>query len=178
MGVFNGLLNVGPVFRPAARAPMWFASPRGDVYEGGGEETRMDQHGFVAPILALVLWTLVIWIWMYATRVPAMQKAKIDPQEAARTRTLNLPPEVMWVSDNYNHLMEQPTIFYATALAAQMAGKVDPINLGLAWAYVALRVVHSLIQCTTNIVMLRFSLFTLSTLALAALALRTAAALF
>ena len=75
----------------------------------------MAQHGLIAPILALVLWTLVIWIWMYATRIPAIQKAKIDPQEAARTRTLNLPPEVMWVSDNYNHLMEQPTIFYATA---------------------------------------------------------------
>jgi hypothetical protein len=79
----------------------------------------MSQHGLIAPILALVLWTLVIWIWMYATRIPAIQKANIDPQEAARTRTLNLPPEIMWVSDNYNHLMEQPTIFYATVIAAQ-----------------------------------------------------------
>lgn len=138
----------------------------------------MYQHGLIAPILALVLWTLVIWIWMYATRIPAMQKAKIDPQDAARTRTLNLPPEVMWVSDNYNHLMEQPTIFYATAIAAQMAGQADTINICLAWTYVALRVVHSLIQCTANIVTLRFSVFTLSTIALAAMALRTAAALF
>jgi len=137
----------------------------------------MDQHGLIAPILALVLWTLVIWIWMYATRIPAMQKAKIDPKEAARTRTLNLPPEVMWVSDNYNHLMEQPTIFYAAALAAQIAGQADATNVGLAWTYVALRIVHSLIQCTVNNVPLRFSVFTLSTIALAALALRTAAAL-
>jgi len=138
----------------------------------------MFQHGLIAPILALVLWTLVIWIWMYATRIPAMQKAQIDPQQAARTRALSLPPEIMWVSDNYNHLMEQPTIFYATAIAAQMAGQGDAINIGLAWTYVALRIVHSLIQCTVNIVMLRFSVFTLSTLALAALALRSAAALF
>lgn len=138
----------------------------------------MEQHGLVAPILALVLWTLVIWIWMYATRIPAIQKAKLDPQAAARTRTLNLPAEVMWVSDNYNHLMEQPTIFYATAIAAQMAGQADPINIGLAWAYVGLRVVHSLIQCTVNIVMLRFSVFTLATLALAAMAIRTALAVF
>jgi hypothetical protein len=138
----------------------------------------MYQHGLIAPILALVLWTLVIWLWMYATRLPAIQRAKIDPQEAARTRTLALPPEVMWVSDNYNHLMEQPTIFYATAFAAQIAGQANAINIGLAWTYVGLRVVHSLIQCTVNIVTLRFAVFTLSTIALAALALRTAVALF
>jgi hypothetical protein len=138
----------------------------------------MVQHGLIAPVLALVLWTLVIWLWMYATRIPAMQKAGIDPQAAARTRTLNLPPEIMWVSDNYNHLMEQPTIFYAAAIAAQIAGQADAVNIGLAWTYVGLRIVHSLIQCTANIVMLRFSVFTLSTLALAALALRTTVALF
>ena len=138
----------------------------------------MNQHALLAPILALVLWTLVIWIWMYATRIPAMQKAKLDPQDAARTRTLTLAPEIMWVSDNYNHLMEQPTIFYAAAFAAQLAGQADTLNVGLAWAYVVLRIVHSLIQCTVNIVMLRFSVFTLSTIALAVLALRTAWAVF
>jgi hypothetical protein len=138
----------------------------------------MVQNGLIAPILALVLWTLVIWVWMYVTRIPAMQKAKIEPKEAARTRTLNLPPEVMWVSDNYNHLMEQPTIFYATAIAVQIAGQADAVNVGLAWIYVALRIVHSLIQCTVNVVMARFAVFTLSTIALAALALRAAATLF
>jgi len=138
----------------------------------------MDQHGLMAPVVALVLWTLVIWIWMYATRIPAMQKAKIDPQVVARERTLNLPPEIMWVADNYNHLMEQPTIFYATVFAAQIAGQANAINIGLAWTYVALRVVHSLIQCTVNNIPLRFSVFTLSTIALAIMALRTAAALF
>ncbi len=137
----------------------------------------MYQHGLIAPVLALVLWTLGIWIWMYATRIPAMQRAKIDPQEAARTRTLNLPPEVMWVSDNYNHLMEQPTIFYATAFAAQLAGQTNAVNIGLAWTYVVLRIVHSLIQCTMNVVPLRFAAFTLSTIALAVLAIRTAMAL-
>jgi hypothetical protein len=137
----------------------------------------MYQHGLITPVLALVLWTLVIWIWMYATRIPAMQRAKIDLKEAARTRTLNLAPEIMWVSDNYNHLMEQPTIFYASAIAAQIAGQADPVNIGLAWTYVVLRVVHSLIQCTVNVIPLRFFVFTLSTIALAALVLRTMAAL-
>jgi hypothetical protein len=137
----------------------------------------MAEHTLLVPVLALVLWTLVIWLWMYATRIPAIQKAQLDPQAAARTRMLNLPPEVMWVSDNYNHLMEQPTIFYATAFAAQLAGQADGLNLGLAWAYVVLRVVHSVIQCTVNVVMLRFTVFTLSTIALAVLAIRTMAAL-
>lgn len=137
----------------------------------------MYQHGLITPVLALVLWTLVIWIWMYATRIPAMQKAGIDPQEAARTRALDLPPEVMWVADNYNHLMEQPTIFYATAFAAQLAGQTDHWNIGLAWGYVTLRVAHSLIQCTRNIIVLRFTVFTLSTILLAILAVRTMLAL-
>ena len=138
----------------------------------------MDNAGLVAPVIALVLWTLVIWVWMYATRIPAMQKANIDPQQAARTRVLDLPPEVMWVSDNYNHLMEQPTIFYATALAAQVAGLGDGLNVGLAWLYVALRVVHSLIQCTVNVVMARFAVFSIATIVLGVLAVRVALAVF
>ncbi len=138
----------------------------------------MENAGFLAPIVALVLWTLVVWVWMYATRIPAMQKAKIDPQEAARTRVLDLPPEIMWVSDNYNHLMEQPTIFYATAFAGQLAGQVDGLDVGLAWAYVILRIVHSLIQGTVNVVMARFAVFSLSTVVLAILAIRVALAVF
>ena len=138
----------------------------------------MENAGLVAPVMALVLWTLVVWLWMYATRIPAMQKAKIDPQDAARTRTLALPPEVMWVSDNYNHLMEQPTIFYAAALAAQIAGQADGLNVGLAWTYVLLRVVHSLIQGTVNVVVARFAVFSLSTIVLAVMAIRVALAVF
>lgn len=136
----------------------------------------MSPYSFLPPVMALVLWTLVIWIWMYATRIPAMRRANIDPQEAARTRALDLPPEIMWVADNYNHLMEQPTIFYATALAGQLAVQADALNVGLAWTYVVLRVVHSLVQCTRNIIMLRFAVFTASTIALAVLAIRVAIA--
>ena len=132
----------------------------------------------LAPVVALALWTAVIWGWMYATRIPAMQKARIDPQAAARTRELKLAPEIMWVSDNYNHLMEQPTIFYAAAFAAQLTGQANGLNIGLAWLYVVLRIVHSLIQCTINNVTLRFTAFTLSTIALAILAVRTLAAVW
>jgi hypothetical protein len=134
----------------------------------------MGDHTMVAPVLALVGWTFVMWFWMYATRIPAMQRANVDVDELSRTgKKLELPPEVSRVADNYNHLHEQPTIFYALALAAQVAGAADPINVGLAWAYVALRVAHSLVQATRNVIMVRFSVFSLGSLVLMVLLART-----
>jgi hypothetical protein len=134
----------------------------------------MYHHGLILPVLALIAWTFVMWVWMYATRIPAMQKAKVDLAEVSRTGVkLELPPKVARVADNYNHLHEQPTIFYALALAAQVAGVTDMITISLAWAYVALRVVHSFIQATANIIMLRFTVFTLGTFVLFALLIRT-----
>jgi hypothetical protein len=138
----------------------------------------LGEHGLIPPVLALVAWTFAMWLWMYATRIPAIRRARIDPQELARSGApLALPPEVSRVADNYNHLHEQPTIFYALALAAQLAGAADSTSIGLAWGYVALRVVHSLVQATANIILLRFSVFTLGTLVLFALLVHTAAAL-
>jgi hypothetical protein len=129
----------------------------------------------VGPVLALIGWTFVMWIWMYATRIPAMQKANIDVVDMSRTgKKLELPPEVARVADNYNHLHEQPTIFYALALAAQIAGVGDGTNVALAWAYVGLRVVHSLVQATKNVIMVRFTVFSLGSLVLLVLLLRTA----
>jgi hypothetical protein len=89
-----------------------------------------------------------------------------------------LPAQVRWVADNYNHLMEQPTIFYATALALAVAGLGAGLNLWLAWGYVALRVVHSLVQATTNVIMVRFSIFMVASLVLLVLAVRAALAFF
>jgi hypothetical protein len=134
----------------------------------------MHDHGLIVPVLALIAWTFVMWFWMYATRIPAMQAAKIDVDELSRTGAkLDLPPEVSRVADNYNHLHEQPTIFYALALAAQQASAVDAISVGLAWAYVALRVVHSLVQATRNVIMVRFAVFTTGSFVLLALLVRT-----
>ncbi len=132
----------------------------------------------LAPVLALVVWTLVVWVWMYATRIPAMQKAGIDPQTARHPGSLDaLPGAARQVADNYNHLMEQPTVFYALAFYVVLAAHSDPLNVDLAWAYVGLRIVHSLIQCTVNNVTWRFSVFALSTLALMAIAAREVVAL-
>lgn len=127
---------------------------------------------FLSPVLALVAWTLVMWIWMYATRIPAMNAAGLDPQEAAYPGTWahRLKSGVRSVADNYNHLHEQPTIFYALMFFAAMTAGGDAISLNLAWAYVGLRVVHSLIQATINKVMLRFVVFSLGSIILMVLA--------
>ncbi|HWU13597.1 MAG TPA: MAPEG family protein [Caulobacter sp.] len=132
----------------------------------------------VAPVMALVAWSLVIWVWMYVQRLPAMSKAGIKPQEAAFPGGLDgLPPIARQAADNYNHLMEQPTIFYAAALAIQVAGHGDPLAMRLAWAFVGLRVLHSLIQVSVNIVLLRFTAFAAATLVLAWMVVRELARL-
>lgn len=129
----------------------------------------------LAPVLALVAWTFVMWVWMYATRIPAMQREKIDVAELSRTgKKLELPPEISRVADNYNHLHEQPTLFYAVALAAQLGGATDPVNVSLAWAYVAARVVHSLVQATKNVIPIRFTVFSIGSIILLVLLVRTA----
>jgi hypothetical protein len=116
-----------------------------------------------------------MWFWMYATRIPAIQRAQVDMKELSRTGAkLDLPPEVARVADNYNHLHEQPTIFYALALTTQLAGAADGVAVALAWTYVASRVVHSLVQATRNVIPVRFAMFAIGSLVLMVLLLRTA----
>ncbi|MCK0069024.1 MAPEG family protein [Kordiimonas laminariae] len=123
------------------------------------------------PILALVSWSLVMWGWMYATRLPAMAKAEIDPQAAAHPGSLNtLPADVRRIADNYNHLHEQPTMFFALVFYTYLAGNVTDFMVQLAWAYVGLRVVHSFMQTLINKVTLRFLTFMLSSVVLMVLA--------
>jgi hypothetical protein len=123
---------------------------------------------FLTPVLALVAWTLVMWFWLYATRLPAMQKAGIDPQEAAHPGTYGhrMPFHARSVADNYNHLHEQPTIFYALMFFAALTGGISTGMLSLAWGYVACRVVHSFIQSTINKVVVRFAVFAIGSLLL------------
>ncbi len=131
----------------------------------------MTSTEFLQPVLALIIWTAVIWLWMYATRIPAMQKAGIDPDKARHPGTYGdlLPASTRSVADNYNHLHEQPTVFYALMLFIAVTGGMDAAGLALAWGYVALRVVHSLVQIVVGKVLLRFGVFALSSLVLFAL---------
>jgi hypothetical protein len=128
----------------------------------------------IPPVLALIGWTFVMWVWLYATRIPAMRAARIDLEAVSRTGAKLELPEVARVADNYNHLHEQPTLFYALALAAQLAGAVDGISIALAWAYVGIRVIHSFVQATRNVIIVRFYVFATASLVLLLLLLRTA----
>ncbi len=136
----------------------------------------MPNSPILLPVVALVAWTLVMQIWMYATRLPAMRRKGIDLKNRRGGRGAQLDgvleDEVQWKAHNYNHLLEQPTLFYAIALTLALTGGGHmPANAVLAWAYVGLRVLHSLIQATSNVVRWRFLVFSLASLVLLALTL-------
>jgi hypothetical protein len=125
----------------------------------------------MTPVLALVCWSLIMWVWMYATRIPAMQKAGLNPAKIKQKADLDvLPMGVRQIADNYNHLHEQPVIFYALCVYCHVAGVVNEVTVAAAWAYVALRVAHSIFQATINFVPVRFVLFSLSSIALIVMA--------
>lgn len=125
---------------------------------------------------------MIVWLWLYATRLPAMKRAGIDlsKRRGGRGKDLDgvLPDKVQWVSHNYNHLLEQPPLFYAVVIALALLGDASAISLGLAWAYVALRVAHSLVQILSNRVPVRFLLFALSSACLILLVVRLLGAAF
>ena len=134
------------------------------------------------PVVALAAWTMVMWAWMYATRIPAMIAAKVEPDSLARDPEARLdkllPPQVQWKAHNYNHLHEAPTVFYAVAIVLAITGEGDGYTAVLGWLYVAARVLHSLVQATANRVTLRFAVFMFSSLVLLALIARAALAVF
>ena len=131
----------------------------------------MTYSPLLAPLVALVAWTLVIMAWMAVTRFATFKKMGITLDSVpAGSRGVNMegkaPDQVQWKSHNYTHLLEQPTIFYAIVIVLALMGMDQPINVWLAWGYVGLRVVHSLIQCTVNTVKYRFTVFSLATFCL------------
>lgn len=130
------------------------------------------------PVVALVAWTFVMWTWMYVTRIPAIQRSgmKLDPNAPRGEQMATLPPEVRWKADNYNHLFEQPTLFYAVAVVLALVSDDPGTDATLAWTYVALRVAHSVFQATINKIEVRFALFFVSSLVLAAMTVRAALA--
>lgn len=134
----------------------------------------------LGPVVALVAWTIVMMLWMYAVRLPALGRA-IDVKNwrggtSAQIEAM-LAPRVQWPAHNYNHLTEQPTLFYAVCLTLALMEFGGGLNLWLAWAYVALRIAHSLVQATWNLVIARFAIFMLASLCLLALTLHAGAGL-
>ena len=121
------------------------------------------------PVLGLVCWTLLMWIALYATRLPAMKRMKIDPNDARHPNSAYkelIPPFVRPTADNYNHLHEQPTIFYPLMFFAAMTGGGDDFLMMAGWTYVGLRVVHSFVQIVVGTVVVRFLVFSASTIVL------------
>ncbi len=123
---------------------------------------------FLKPVLILVLWTCIMLVWMYFTRIPAMMKAKVNPDDYRHPGSSGevLPPNVRAVADNYNHLHEQPTVFYALMFFAALTGGGDNVMSYLAYGYVGIRILHSFIQILSPRVMHRFLMFVLSSLVL------------
>jgi len=126
-------------------------------------------NAILQPVVALLAWSLVMWLWMLVTRLPAMmlQKVVLDPNLPPKELTRDLPARVRWKADNYNHLMEAPTLFYAAALVLALTQPANGTAITAAWLYVLLRVMHSLVQALVNHIPSRLFLFVLSTLALA-----------
>ncbi|MEG3166044.1 MAPEG family protein [Sphingomonas sp. PB2P19] len=140
------------------------------------------QSEILRPMVVLIAWTLVMLVWTVATRLPAMKAAGIDLATLVGTKASDadrvLPAKTQWKAHNYNHLTEQPTLFYAVGAVLALSGTGYGVNAWIAWAYVALRIAHSLVQATSNRVQPRFVLFLLSTLMLVALTLHAAMAVF
>ena len=135
----------------------------------------MYEHGLITPVVALAAWSLIMLIWLYATRIPAMTQANIKASDLKPGVHPTLPLWASNVADNYNHLMEQPTIFYAVALFLYVTNKVDGTYLIAAWVFAVFRILHSAMHCTANIVLVRFWLYCISALAVWFMVVRAAA---
>lgn len=141
----------------------------------------MISTALLGPVVALVAWSLLVLFFLAFTRFSAIKRAgiKVDPKRGGRGQDLEgvLDPKANWPAHNYAHLMEQPTLFYAIVLTLAVMQFDHPVNVMLAWSYVGIRVLHSIVQIAFNDLRIRFPLFLLSTLVLAALTLHAALAL-
>lgn len=132
--------------------------------------------GLLAPAAVLAAWTMVMLLWMAATRLPAMKRmgAGLDaarPGGRGQDIDARLPAQIAWKSHNFTHLHEQPTVFYALCVILTLAGGVSTLTVGLAWAYTGLRIIHSLWQSLVNTLPVRATLFLASSVCLIGLAL-------
>jgi hypothetical protein len=133
----------------------------------------MDASAILLPVFVMGLLTVIMMVWMVATRLPAMTAAGMDAQDARDTSVLkSLPPKVTGIADNYNHLFEQPTVFYAVALAIAVLGHTDALHVQCAWLFTVCRIIHSLVQATVNVVLVRFTFFMIAWVAVAIMIVR------
>lgn len=141
--------------------------------------TYTGATGLLAPVIALNTWTFVMEAWVFGGRIAASPTMDFDNTKPEAQRDAHAPLQVRWRGANYNHLFEQPTQFYAVMLAlSSMGSGNDRTNVMLAWAYVGIRIAHSLVQSIVNHIPTRASLFVASSGLLAILTGRAAMAFF
>jgi hypothetical protein len=136
--------------------------------------------GILEPVVAMFVLTAIVWTYMYVLRIGYMRRERIHPQSVRSPRRKGqlIPEEVNYPADNLANLTELPVIFYALCLLLYAAGMADGFDAAAAWVYVALRALHSAVQCTVNRVMLRFTVYAASSLILWLMVMRTAFRLF
>jgi hypothetical protein len=127
----------------------------------------MDPTAIFVPFIGTVLLTLVVWVYMYARRIPFILRSKLSPQQLTPLEFARIsPPQVANPSDNLKNLFELPTLFYAVVLYLHATNQVDTTYLVAAWLFFALRIAHSAVHCTFNFIPLRFWLYAISAAAL------------
>ncbi|KAK3501873.1 membrane-associated, eicosanoid/glutathione metabolism protein [Neurospora crassa] len=142
--------------------------------------TLLVNKPLLGPLVGLNVWTFAMEALLYVRRIPALSKYGVtfDPNTVKKQKAEKLPPFVQWPADNFNNLLEQPTQFYAVLLALSLMDVKDKTTVRLAWGYVGLRVLHSLIHVTTNNVLLRFPVFATSSVVLLGMTAKAAWELF
>jgi hypothetical protein len=135
----------------------------------------MNQHAIFGPFFVMMSLTLLVWLFMYAKRIRFLNSIDLDPNEITPAKLTEIsPPAVANPSDNLKNLFEMPVLFYAMALYLHTMGQVDTVHLVTAWIFVAFRAAHSAVHCTVNVVLVRFGLYAMSSVALWFIVLRAA----
>ena len=135
----------------------------------------MFYQPILLPLLAQVTLTFLVWVHLYVTRLTEISRKNIEPQDLARrTGGQSLLVDSAGPSDNFKNLFEMPMLFFIAILLSMMLLLQDMLLVQLAWAYVILRTLHSLIHCTYNKVLHRFTVYIASTLVLILMWLRLA----
>lgn len=126
----------------------------------------MQTQWILWPDLAMVALTFVVMAVMYRRRIGQMRRERIHPQSVATAAQSAARLTDSSAADNFRNLFELPVLFYFAVATAALTGQVTVMTLALAWAFVVLRVAHSVVQCTYNRVMHRFKVFMLGALVL------------
>ena len=135
----------------------------------------MSQTAIFAPFFSMLFLTLIVWIYMYVKRIRFITSSNLTPEQLAPLEFARLsPPDVANPSDHLKNLFETPVLFYAMVLFLYVTASVDAVYMAAAWTYVAFRVLHSAMHITVNIVIVRFWLYAISTVALWFMVLRAA----